>query len=47
LVLRRRGGLVAGDVTVFMHIRRAGAEGLITATIRQRAQTPPEDASRG
>jgi PAS domain S-box-containing protein len=34
-------------IGIRMHVWRAGAEGLITATIRQRAQAPPEDASRG
>jgi PAS domain S-box-containing protein len=34
-------------IGIRMHVWRAGSEGLITATIRQRAQAPPEDASRG
>jgi PAS domain S-box-containing protein len=34
-------------IGIRMHVWRAGAEGLITATIRQRAQVPPEDAPRG
>jgi hypothetical protein len=34
-------------IGIRMHVWRAGAEGLITATIRQRAQAPPENALRG
>jgi PAS domain S-box-containing protein len=34
-------------IGIRMHVWRAGSEGLITATIRQRAQAPPEDAPRG